>query len=100
MFSIHSLHRPEEKRENLWAESQGRWTYTAAALSKKLSPCQNICCVSHTGPSFPNRSLSLQPGQSLHYCVGRELGPDEDKKTELRQSFAQKMHTGDGGHAY
>lgn len=78
--------------ENLWAESQGHWTCTAAP-SKKWSPCQNICCVSHPGPSFLNRSVNLQPGQLLHYCVWRELEPNEDKKTELRQSVAHKMHT-------
>lgn len=78
--------------ENLWAESQGHWTCIAAP-SKMWSPCQNIWCVSHPGPSFLNRSVNLQPGQLLHYCVWRELEPDEDKKTELRQSVACKMHT-------
>lgn len=71
-FSIQSLSHPAEG-ENLWAESQGCWTCTAA-WSKKWSPCQNTCCVSHPDPSFPNRSVHLQPGQPLHYCVAGESG--------------------------
>lgn len=78
----------QKRKESLWAVSPGCWTCTAA-LSKKVKSCQNICCVSHPDPSCPDRSVHLQPGQTLHYCAGGELRGWVGDKGVLRQSFCE-----------
>lgn len=83
---------PQSKKENLWAESQGRWTCNCCTEQKVKSLSKHMPRLSSR--PIISKSLCASPAwaAAAPLCLGENWGQARTKR-ELRQSFACKMHT-------